>query len=76
MAAAQMHASPQRRGQPEVSSHHKNEAPRTADPCQVPTERLTARFAVMTQHHTGEAARETRHRGAGIGQAACVGEQP
>ena len=71
-----MHAGAERSCQPGIAGHHQGEAPRPADPRQILAERTASRLAVVAQYHATQAARQPRYRGAGVGQAPRVGEQP
>ena len=71
-----MDAGAQGRRQPAVAGNHQGEAADAADPSQVAAECRSPRLAVVPQDDGGEAAWQARNSWAGIGQPACIGEQP
>lgn len=76
VAAAQMQPSPESRSESRIPGHHQDQPARPAKPREVAAQRHAPRIGIMPQHHPRSAARQSRHRGAGIGQATVVGEQP
>jgi hypothetical protein len=76
VSTAQMDPGFQRCGQPRVAGHHQHKTARPADPRQVPPEVRSCRVMIVAQHDPCLAPRQTGNRGARIGQAEVIGEQP
>ena len=75
-ARANVHSSPQSCRQSDIAGDHENEPPGTADPRQVASQRGAPGLAIVTEHDTGQAARQLRCCRSWVGQAARIGEQP
>ncbi len=61
-ALAQMQPGADRRRQPPIAGHRQHQPAAAAQPGQVTRQLASPRRAVMAQHHTGQPARQRRHR--------------
>ena len=71
-----MRPRPQGQCQSGVAGNDQRETTGPADTRDSAAEHHSAGFAVMAQHHTREAGRETRYGTARVRQAPSIGEQP
>jgi hypothetical protein len=76
MAAAQMDAGFQRRGQARIAGHHQHQSPRPADSRKIPPEVHSRGVIIVPQDNARSAAGQAGDRGTRIGKAGLVGEQP
>jgi hypothetical protein len=73
---SQMDAGSQRRCQPNIARHHQDQPACPAHPRQIASEAGASGVAVVPQNDSGAAAGQAGNRGAGIGKAGVIGEQP
>lgn len=73
---SQMHAGAECGRQPGIAGDHQCQAAGAAEASQVAAEYPSAGFAIMPQDDPRQTTRQARHRGARVGDAARIGEQP
>jgi hypothetical protein len=71
-----MNPGPQRRGQPDIARHDKDQPPYPANPGEVATQYGAVRMIVVAEDDAGKMPRQSGDSLPRIGQPQGVGEQP
>jgi hypothetical protein len=71
-----MNPGPQRRGQPDIARHDKDQTPHPADPREVSAQYRAVRLIIVAEDDAGEMARQSGDSLPRVGQPRRVREQP
>jgi hypothetical protein len=75
-SASEMDPGAQSRRQASIARNHQGQSPRATDAGDIAAKHCPAGLRVVAQHHPGQTTRQASDRWTGVGQPACVREQP